>query len=171
MADTIEKVETNIEGRDRDDIGNSKEENQFNFGAGVHQEVDPRWKHPGEWQYEEDGMIVTRTSVWSAPGCHEGCGVLVYSDKETGRFIKCEGDPDDPYNRGALCPRCLAFKQVEFHPDRILYPMKRAGERGDGGDRDGRRAHSDERHRRQGRRGNGALGAGAERGDRPERDP
>ena len=30
MADTIEKVETNIEGRDRDDIGNSKEENQFN---------------------------------------------------------------------------------------------------------------------------------------------
>ena len=80
MADTIEKVETNIEGRDRDDIGNSKEENQFNFGAGVHQEVDPRWKHPGEWQYEEDGMIVTRTSVWSAPGCHEGCGVLVYSD-------------------------------------------------------------------------------------------
>ena len=131
MADTIEKVETNIEGRDRDDIGNSKEENQFNFGAGVHQEVDPRWKHPGEWQYEEDGMIVTRTSVWSAPGCHEGCGVLVYSDKETGRFIKCEGDPDDPYNRGALCPRCLAFKQVEFHPDRILYPMKRAGERGE----------------------------------------
>ena len=124
MADTIEKVETNIEGRDRDDIGNSKEENQFNFGAGVHQEVDPRWKHPGEWQYEEDGMIVTRTSVWSAPGCHEGCGVLVYSDKETGRFIKCEGDPDDPYNRGA-------FKQVEFHPDRILYPMKRAGERGE----------------------------------------
>ena len=131
MADTIEKVETNIEGRDRDDIGNSKEENQFNFGAGVHQEVDPRWKHPGEWQYEEDGMIVTRTSVWSAPGCHEGCGVLVYSDKETGRFIKCEGDPDDPYNRGALCPRCLAFKLVEFHPDRILYPMKRAGERGE----------------------------------------
>ena len=131
MADTIEKVETSIEGRERDDIGNSKEENQFNFGAGVHQEVDPRWKHPGEWQYEEDGMIVTRTSVWSAPGCHEGCGVLVYSDKETGRFIKCEGDPDDPYNRGALCPRCLAFKQVEFHPDRILYPMKRAGKRGE----------------------------------------
>ena len=77
-------------------------------------------------------MVVTRTSVWSAPGCHEGCGVLVYSDKETGKFVKCEGDPDDPYNRGALCPRCLAFKQVEFHPDRILHPMRRVGERGSG---------------------------------------
>ena len=66
MADTIEKVETNIEGRDRDDIGNSKEENQFNFGAGVHQEVDPRWKHPGEWQYEEDGMIDAGYTYWDA---------------------------------------------------------------------------------------------------------
>ena len=125
-------VENAVAEKDRDEIGTSKEENQFNFGAGKKQEVDPRWKHPKPWQYEEDGMIVTRTSVWSAPGCHEGCGVLVYSDKETGKFIKCEGDPDDPYNRGALCPRCLAFKQVEFHPDRILYPMKRAGERGEG---------------------------------------
>ena len=93
MAEKTEPVETSIDGVDRDDIGNSKEENQFNFGAGKTQEIDPRWKHPGEWQYEEDGMIVTRTSVWSAPGCHEGCGVLVYSDKETGKFIKCEGDP------------------------------------------------------------------------------
>ena len=125
-------VENAVAEKDRDEIGTSKEENQFNFGAGKRQEVDPRWKHPKPFQYEEDGMVVTRTSVWSAPGCHEGCGVLVYSDKETGKFIKCEGDPDDPYNRGALCPRCLAFKQVEFHPDRILHPMRRVGERGSG---------------------------------------
>ena len=127
--DADRKQEAILE-KDRDDIGTTKEENQFNFGAGERPEMQD-WKHPGEWQYMEDGMLVTRTSVWSAPGCHEGCGVLVYSDPETGRFIKCEGDPDDPYNRGALCPRCLAFKQVEFHPDRILYPMKRAGERGE----------------------------------------
>ena len=125
-----DRREESILEKERDDIGTTKEENQFNFGAGERPEMQD-WKHPGEWQYMEDGMLVTRTSVWSAPGCHEGCGVLVYSDPETGRFIKCEGDPDDPYNRGALCPRCLAFKQVEFHPDRILYPMKRAGERGE----------------------------------------
>ena len=84
-------VENAVADKDRDEIGTSKEENQFNFGAGKEHEIQD-WKHPGEWQYEEDGMIVTRTSVWSAPGCHEGCGVLVYSDKETGRFIKAEGD-------------------------------------------------------------------------------
>ena len=78
-------VENAVAEKDRDEIGTSKEENQFNFGAGKRQEVDPRWKHPKPFQYEEDGMVVTRTSVWSAPGCHEGCGVLVYSDKETGK--------------------------------------------------------------------------------------
>ena len=54
-------VDNAIAEKDRDDIGTSKEENQFNFGAGKRHEVDPRWKHPGEWQYEEDGMTVTRT--------------------------------------------------------------------------------------------------------------
>lgn len=83
-------VENAVAEKDRDEIGTSKEENQFNFGAGKKQEVDPRWKHPGEW-YEEDGMIVA-PRCGTPPGCHEGCGVLVYSDKETGKFIKCEGD-------------------------------------------------------------------------------
>lgn len=44
------------------------------------------------WQWEEDGMICTRSAAWSAPGCHDGCGVIVYTDKETGKFIKVEGD-------------------------------------------------------------------------------
>jgi len=120
-----------IKQKDLDEIGLTKEENQFNFGAGKrHQPQD--WKPEKPWQYEEDGYIVTRTSVWSAPGCHEGCGVLLYTDKETGKLVKVEGDPEDPYNQGRLCPRCLAFKQVQYHPDRILYPMKRVGERGSG---------------------------------------
>ncbi len=123
-------VESAVENKERDDIGTSKEENQFNFGAGERPEMQD-WKASKPWQYEEDGMVVTRSSVWSAPGCHEGCGVLVYSDKDTGEFIKLEGDPEDPYMQGRLCPRCLAFKQVEFHPDRILHPMKRIGERGE----------------------------------------
>ncbi len=123
-------VESAVANKDRDEIGTSQEENQFNFGAGTRPEMQD-WKPEKPWQYEEDGMIVTRTSVWSAPGCHEGCGVLVYSDKDTGKLISIEGDPEDPYMQGRLCPRCLAFKQVEYHPDRILYPMKRTGERGE----------------------------------------
>ncbi|GHT79409.1 dehydrogenase [Actinomycetota bacterium] len=130
MADELEITgAVDIEGKDLDEIGVDQSENQFNFGAGQEHDVFP-WKAEKPWEYEEDGYIVRRSSVWSAPGCHEGCGVLVYSDKETGKFVKLEGDPEDPYNQGRLCPRCLAFKQVIYHPKRILYPLKRIGPRG-----------------------------------------
>ena len=45
------------------------------------------YQHPKPCQWEEDGLTVTRTTVWTAPGCHEGCGVLVYADKD-GNFVK-----------------------------------------------------------------------------------
>ncbi len=77
------------------------------------------------WQWEEDGMVVTRSASWAAPGCHDGCGVLVFTDKETGKFIKVEGDEDNPYYQGRLCARCIALKEAIYHPDRVLYPMKR----------------------------------------------
>ncbi len=82
------------------------------------------------WRWEEDGFTVTRGSAWSGPGCHDGCGVLLYTDK-TGKLVKVEGDPDNPFNQGRLCVRCLALPEVTNHPDRLQYPMKRAGERGE----------------------------------------
>jgi len=75
-------------------------------------------------------LEVVRTNVWSAgPGCHGGCGVLVYV--EDGRIVKIEGDPEHPWNQGRLCPRCLAFVQYIYHPQRILHPLKRVGKRGE----------------------------------------
>lgn len=53
------------------------------------------------WQWEEDGMVCTRSAAWSAPGCHDGCGVVIYTDKETGKFIKVEGDEENPITRDA----------------------------------------------------------------------
>jgi anaerobic selenocysteine-containing dehydrogenase len=77
------------------------------------------------WQWEEDGMIATRSAAWSAPGCHDGCGVIVYTDKKTGKFIRVEGDEDNPYYQGRLCVRCIDLAEVINLPDRLLYPMKR----------------------------------------------
>lgn len=68
-----------------------------------------------------------RTCVWSPPGDHPvGCGVILTI--EDGKIIKVEGDPEHPITHGRLCPRCLAMKEVIYHPDRLLHPMKRAKE-------------------------------------------
>jgi anaerobic selenocysteine-containing dehydrogenase len=49
-----------------------------------------------------------------------------------GVITKLEGDPDFPTNHGTMCSKGLAFKQLVYHPDRLKYPMKRAGKRGEG---------------------------------------
>lgn len=83
--------------------------------------------HEKPWQYEEDGLTVTRGSAWSGPGCHIGCGVLLYTD-ENGKLVKCEGDPENPFSEGRLCVRCIDIPEVTNHEDRLKYPMKRAKE-------------------------------------------
>ena len=83
-----------------------------------------------KWTWEEDGMRVVRSIARTGPGCHEGCGVLLYV--KDGKLMKVEGDPDFPFNQGRLCPRCLALPQVVYNPNRLKYPMERVGERGEG---------------------------------------
>lgn len=58
------------------------------------------------------------------------CGVLLYI--RDGKLVKVEGDPKYQYNNGRLCIKGLSAKQVVYHPDRLLYPMKRVGGRGEG---------------------------------------
>lgn len=78
-----------------------------------------------------EAVKVVKTTVWSAgPGCHGGCGLLAYI--KDGKLVKVEGDPDHPWNQGRLCPRCLAITQYIYHQDRLLYPLKRKGKRGEG---------------------------------------
>ncbi len=62
--------------------------------------------------------------------CHGGCGVLLHI--EDGRLIKVEGDPESPFNRGSLCVKGLSTLELVYHPDRVLFPLKRTGARGSG---------------------------------------
>jgi len=62
--------------------------------------------------------------------CNSGCDTLVY-EKE-GKVIKVEGDPSSPITKGTLCCKGLASREQLYHKDRILYPMKRVGQRGEG---------------------------------------
>ena len=62
--------------------------------------------------------------------CHGGCGVLLHL--EDGRLVQVSGDPDSPLNRGRLCPKGAASLEQVYHPDRLAFPLRRAGERGGG---------------------------------------
>lgn len=80
---------------------------------------------------DEKDVQVIKMGAWSAgPGCHGGCGVKVFV--QAGKVIKVEGDEDHPFLNGRLCPRALALTQYMYHPDRLRYPQKRVGERGEG---------------------------------------
>jgi anaerobic selenocysteine-containing dehydrogenase len=62
--------------------------------------------------------------------CDAGCGIRVRVVE--GRAVKIEGNPLYPTNAGGLCPKGQAGLQVLYDPDRIKYPLERAGQRGSG---------------------------------------
>lgn len=51
---------------------------------------------------------------------------------EDGRLVKIEGNPESIRNRGKICAKGQAGVNQVYDPDRVLYPMKRAGKRGSG---------------------------------------
>src|SRR6266702_2408295 len=64
--------------------------------------------------------------------CESACGLLAYIDKDTNQIQKFEGNPENPGSRGRNCAKGPATINQVNDPDRILYPLKRAGRRGEG---------------------------------------
>jgi len=64
--------------------------------------------------------------------CESACGLLAYVDKESGEVRKFEGNPYHPGSRGRNCAKGPATINQLTDPDRILYPLKRKGKRGEG---------------------------------------
>jgi len=64
--------------------------------------------------------------------CESGCGLLAYVDKTTCEIKKFEGNPVHPGSRGRNCAKGPATHNQIYDPERILYPLKRVGKRGDG---------------------------------------
>ncbi len=62
--------------------------------------------------------------------CSTVCGITGYV--KDGRLLKIEGNPNDPNSRGKLCARGHAGLNHLYHPERLLYPMRRVGKRGEG---------------------------------------
>ena len=64
--------------------------------------------------------------------CEAACGLLAYVDKETTTIRKFEGNPEHPGSRGRNCAKGPATINQVNDPERILYPLKRVGKRGEG---------------------------------------
>lgn len=62
--------------------------------------------------------------------CPAHCGI--WGVLEGDRLVSIEGNQDSPNNRGGLCARGIAAINQVYDPERLLYPLKRVGERGEG---------------------------------------
>ncbi|MGZ7030439.1 MAG: molybdopterin-dependent oxidoreductase [Thermoanaerobaculia bacterium] len=87
-------------------------------------ELDSRaWPRRVERHY----MLVPTTCF----NCESACGLLAYVDRETFEVRKYEGNPEHPGSRGRNCAKGPATLNQGNDPDRILYPQKRDGRRGE----------------------------------------
>ena len=72
----------------------------------------------------------TQVVPYTCLQCNIEDGGLAYI--EDGRVVKLEGNPKHPATRGKLCGKGAAGINGLYDPDRILYPMRRVGKRGEG---------------------------------------
>jgi anaerobic selenocysteine-containing dehydrogenase len=90
------------------------------------EEIEPRgW--PGRTVRRRYRLIPT-----TCFNCESACGLLAYVERQTNTIRKFEGNPLHPASRGRLCAKGPATINQITDPDRILYPLKRAGRRGEG---------------------------------------
>lgn len=64
--------------------------------------------------------------------CPDTCGLVTTVDKATGRAVGFRGDPDHPFTQGFLCQKVANYLDRVYHPERLKYPMRRVGRKGEG---------------------------------------
>lgn len=76
--------------------------------------------------HEENGVFPAVCPL----DCPDTCGLLLH--KEKGRIVKVTGNPDHPITQGAICNKVRNITERIYHPQRVLYPMRRTGPKGKG---------------------------------------
>lgn len=73
--------------------------------------------------WEDGEYTVYRDHQYTAPGCHNACGMLFYV--KDGKVEKVEGDYANSFNQGKTCARCANLPEIMYHEKRLKYPMVR----------------------------------------------
>lgn len=76
----------------------------------------------------DDGVKIVRTT--STFDCGGRCPIRLHV--KDNRILRIEGDDAAEPEQLRTCLRCRAFRQYVHHPQRLMYPQKRAGKRGEG---------------------------------------
>jgi len=63
--------------------------------------------------------------------CPDTCGLVVGVD-DSGRAVELRGDKEHPFTKGFLCQKVSNYLERVYHPDRVLYPQRRIGKKGEG---------------------------------------
>ena len=63
--------------------------------------------------------------------CPDCCALETHVD-EQGRAVSVRGRSDHPVTRGWLCAKVNRYLDRVYHPERVLYPMRRVGPKGSG---------------------------------------
>ena len=66
----------------------------------------------------------------TCPYCSVSCGLVMYTLGDKAKNVKStiihvEGDPDNPVNRGTLCPKGAGVMDMIQSPNRVLHPQVR----------------------------------------------
>jgi anaerobic selenocysteine-containing dehydrogenase len=85
---------------------------------------------PGAWPRKVEKRYTLVPTVCF--NCEAGCGLLGYVDKQDFSIRKFEGNPAHPGSRGRNCAKGPATINQVTDPERIRYPLRRAGARGEG---------------------------------------
>jgi anaerobic selenocysteine-containing dehydrogenase len=62
--------------------------------------------------------------------CPDTCGVI--TEVQDGRAVGFHGDSEQPITKGWLCAKVRPYLDHVYHPDRLLFPMRRSGPKGSG---------------------------------------
>lgn len=60
--------------------------------------------------------------------CPDTCSMQFHV--KNGELVSVSGNPDHPMTRGGLCVKLKDYEKRHYHPNRLLYPMKRVGPKG-----------------------------------------
>lgn len=87
-----------------------------------------------EYQNSKAFSRTTRRNFRGFPttchACPAKCGIVGFVHRS--KLMLLEGNPDHPENQGKICAKGLAGLNLTYDPERILFPLRRDGERGSG---------------------------------------